>query len=58
MTTPGIDTCPECEEALLREEADIGYGTIYDPPWCSDPECGWELARFELPPKVEKEEKT
>ena len=38
--------CPACGELLNYDEVDIGVGTLYSAPWCSDPSCGWE------PPKL------
>ena len=50
------DTCPKCGELLLREEADIGVGIMYGPPWCSNPECGWQSTPWELPPRQDEQE--
>lgn len=33
------NACPECGEAVDRDEVDIGVGTMYGPPSC--PGCGW-----------------
>ena len=51
---PDDDTCPECGEPLLREEADVGVGIIYGPPWCSDPACGWEPPQHNILPREEE----
>lgn len=55
-----IDPCPFCEEdGLLRDEADVGVGTIYGPASCSfcgayektdDHTSGWASPRKELLP--------
>lgn len=40
MTGPEIEyTCPDCGNFCIRDEVDIGVGTMYSPWRCS--ECGW-----------------
>ena len=47
------DNCPKSGEPLLREEADIGVGIMYGPPWCSDPTWGWQPPRYGPPKELE-----
>ena len=32
--------CPQCKSECVREEVDVGVGTIYSPWRCNN--CGWE----------------
>ena len=47
------DNCPKYGEPLLREEADIGVGIMYGPPWCSDPTWGWQPPQYGPPKELE-----
>ena len=42
--------CPECGGLLDRNSFQLISITVYEPPYCPDPECGWDSPRFQLPP--------
>ena len=44
--------CPECGGLLDRNEFKCISITIYEPPWCPDPACGWDSPRFQTPAVV------
>lgn len=44
----GRRTCPNCDNDLWWEEADVGVGIIYGPAHCDDPDCGYSEDSWEL----------
>ena len=35
--------CPNCGSDCIRDEVDIGVGTVHSPWAC--PNCGWDMAK-------------